>query len=338
MAAVVAAALASPFVHVPYYSLGPGRVQPTLPLVNIAGAQSYPPSSGVSFATVAVDGRLSIWGLVSSWFDAEREVVNESLLLQGRSTKENDQVNQQLMTSSKDVAVQVAFAYLGESADVAAALVSVGDGSPAMQAGFGVGDLITSIGDVQVRTSSDLVREIAGRKAGDRVLMGRVPAAGAGADTLASSSVEVILGSHPERPGSGFFGVEVETRSRTDLPIDVTIDSGQVGGPSAGLAFALGIIDVLTPGELAGQERIAVTGTVRLDGTVGPIGGLDHKVDAVRAAGVKVFIVPSNQSPAELAKARNRAGSAVELIPVGTVVEALGVLRSHGGEAFQRLN
>ena len=332
---IVGAAIGSPFVEVPYYSLGAGRVVPTKGLVQVGRADVYAPAGGVSFATVAVKGRLSAWGLLRSWIDSSREVVPESLLLQGRSTKQNDQVNEQLMTSSKDVAVQVAFGYLGKRENIGAALVSVVADSPAQRGGFAVGDLITGIDDVAVHSSTDLVREIANHKAGDAIRIDRVPAAGAGADVLTASAVVVILGSHRERPGAGFFGVEVQTRTRAELPIDVGIDSGEVAGPSAGLAFALGVIDMLTPGELTGGQPVAVTGTLNLDGTVGPIGGLDHKVDAVRSAGVKLFLVPASQSPAELAKARRRAGSAVDLVTVANVEEALGALRDRGGEAFR---
>lgn len=334
---LVLAAVGSRHVDVPYYSLGAGRVQPTTGLVQVGRAEVYPPAGGVSFATVAVKGRLSIWELVSSWIDAKSEVVHENVLLQGRSTQQNDQVNQQLMTSSKDVAVEVAFGYLGRRENVAAALVNVAAGSPAERAGFAAGDLITAIDGVPVRSSTDLVREITIHRAGDLVRLDRVPAAGAGADVLTSAPVDLVLGPHPERPGGGYFGVEVQTRSRTDLPIDVGIDSGRVAGPSAGLAFALGVIDVLTPGELTGGHPVAVTGTLSLDGTVGPIGGLEHKVDAVRSAGVKVFLVPASQSVAELVKARRHAGSALELVPVANVDEALAALRDRGGEAFRPL-
>ena len=74
------------------------------------------------------------------------------------------------------------------------------------------------------------------------------------------------------------------------------IDSGAVGGPSAGLAFTLGVMDVLTPGELTGGKLVAVTGTIDSDGSVGPIGGLVHKVDAARHAGATLFLVPATQT------------------------------------------
>jgi PDZ domain-containing protein len=99
------------------------------------------------------------------------------------------------------------------------------------------------------------------------------------------------------------------------------------------LAFTLGLVDDLTPGELAGGRRVAATGTMSLDGRVGPIGGLEHKVDAVRHAGVHLFLVPKSQTPAELAKAQEHAKGQVEIVPVGSLSEALAVLQQHGGQS-----
>jgi len=140
------------------------------------------------------------------------------------------------------------------------------------------------------------------------------------------------LGTNENRPEEAFFGVRVQTSFDVTFPYPVTIDSGQVGGPSAGLAFTLGLIDELTPGELTGGQEVAATGTISPDGTVGPIGGLEHKVDAVRHAGVKLFLVPDSQTPEEMARAQARTKGEVEIVPVHDLDAALAALAAHGGQ------
>jgi len=108
--------------------------------------------------------------------------------------------------------------------------------------------------------------------------------------------------------------------------VDVSIDTGDVGGPSAGLAFTLAIIDDLTPGDLTGGAKVAVTGTISGDGTVGPVGGTGQKAAAVRAKGYDVFLVPS----ADYEAARQHAGD-VDVIAVDTLDDALAALAALGG-------
>lgn len=156
-----------------------------------------------------------------------------------------------------------------------------------------------------------------------------------------------------ERPGEGTKTGEVELidagdgsgrtiigfvpfdTASADLPFEVDIDSGAIGGPSAGLAFTLTLIDELTPGELTGGGQVAVTGTIRIDGTVGAIGGLAQKVSAVRQQGATVFIVPTEQGEADLARAREVAGDDVEIVPVDDLDQALAALAERGGNGLE---
>jgi PDZ domain-containing protein len=112
-----------------------------------------------------------------------------------------------------------------------------------------------------------------------------------------------------------------------EFPFDITIDTGDVGGPSAGLAFTLGIIDDLTPGDLTGGTDIAVTGTIAGDGTVGPVGGTGQKAAAARDAGISLFLVPRDDYEDAVA----RAGDDLEVVAVDTVDQALEALRERGG-------
>ena len=116
------------------------------------------------------------------------------------------------------------------------------------------------------------------------------------------------------------------------FPFQVDIDSGQIGGPSAGLAFTLALLDRLTPGSLSGGVEVAATGTISPGGSVGPIGGLKQKTIAVLRTGAKVFLVPTS----EVAEAEEAAkGTDLKIVGVATLDEALAQLAALGGNATQ---
>jgi len=139
--------------------------------------------------------------------------------------------------------------------------------------------------------------------------------------------VQVVLGARESDSSKGFLGVSTFTRDLSfKFPVQISIDSGQVGGPSAGLAFTLGILDVMTPGSLTGGLKISTTGTMAIDGTVGPIGGIHQKVMASRRAGVQLMLVPAS----EVDEARKYAGD-LRIEPVETLDQALEILTTVGG-------
>jgi Lon-like protease len=113
-----------------------------------------------------------------------------------------------------------------------------------------------------------------------------------------------------------------------NFPFPLVISSGEIGGPSAGLLWALGVSDVITPGDLTGGRLIAGTGALEPDGTVDPIGGVREKVIAAEHAGAKVFFVPVGDYPDA-----KGAANGLTLVPVKTYQEALDWLLAHGGSA-----
>ena len=138
---------------------------------------------------------------------------------------------------------------------------------------------------------------------------------------------------HPdEGRAGGFIGIQDVTIRATDadLPFELDIDSGAIGGPSAGLAFTLTIIDLLTEGELTGGGRVAVTGTISAGGTVGNVGGVAQKARAAQDAGAEVFIVPIDSVPdAESTTDEFR------IVGVSTLDEAIEVLAGLGGDVSE---
>jgi len=143
-------------------------------------------------------------------------------------------------------------------------------------------------------------------------------------------TVVVELAAREDDPTVGFLGIGPQTRWEDvdDLPVDVGIRTDKVGGNSAGLALTLAILEVLTPGELTAGLRVATTGTIDIDGVVGPIGGIRQKVFAARQAGIDLFLVPEH----EASDARDVAGD-LRVEGVGNLEDALAVLAELGGNA-----
>jgi hypothetical protein len=174
----------------------------------------------------------------------------------------------------------------------------------------------------------DLTPAIAAHKAGDRVT---VHFKRNGKDM--SGQVTLIAAGDDGRP---LIGIQMADSRVVTIPnnIKIDFDTADIGGPSAGLSFTLTLIDRLSPGDLTGGQKVAVTGTIDVDGKVGAIGGLQSKATAVRNAGAKYFIVPYNQGAADIAAAQKAAGPGVTIIPVKTLDEALTALQTIGGDPF----
>jgi PDZ domain-containing protein len=178
-------------------------------------------------------------------------------------------------------------------------------------------DVIVEVDGQPVSTSDEAGTAIRAHKPGDTVKL-RILREGSGPLDL-----EAPLGEGEE--GRALLGVRLTTKVK--LPFEITIDSGKVTGPSAGLAYALELLDVLTPGELTGGVPVAVTGDLQPDGTVGAIGGVAQKAATVRRAGAKVFLVPNDN----LVEAKAHAGGKLDVRGVGSFDEALRVLGSLDG-------
>jgi len=197
------------------------------------------------------------------------------------------------------------------------------------------GDEFVSVHGAPILTRDDLTRVLQQFEPGDTVdVVVRRGGNGTAADPGEELAGTVELIESSDEPGRPLFGLITADTTQVKIPFAIDIDTGRVGGPSAGLAFTLTLLDELTPGELTGGHDIAVTGTIDVNGNVGPIGGLRQKAVAVRSAGATAFIVPAAQSPEDLAIARKIMGDD-NVFPVATVDEALEVLAGFGGNALE---
>ncbi len=190
-------------------------------------------------------------------------------------------------------------------------------------------DELISVDGQTIESVDDLTPILAEHEPGDVVA---VEYTRPGVDGTQSGEIELIVSpDDPDRTIIGFYPFDTTTVGNSPFPI--TISTEGIGGPSAGLAFTLTLIDELTPGELTGGTTVAVTGEIDIEGNVGAIGGLAQKASAVRQTGTKYFIVPASQSADSLAEARALAGGDVQIIPVATLDEALSALADLGGNA-----
>lgn len=189
-------------------------------------------------------------------------------------------------------------------------------------------DRISSVDGQPVNVLDDLTPLISTHQPGDKVTIGYVRG-----DTSATADVELVAAPGDGRP---LIGVQMADTRTIKIPNDIKVDfqTEDIGGPSAGLSFTLTLIDRLSQGDLTGGKKVAVTGTIDVDGNVGAIGGLQSKASAVRQEGTKYFIVPFNQGPDDIAAAQKSAGPGVEVIPVKTLDEALAALQKIGGGPF----
>lgn len=322
-------------IEIDKYEFRPGSARPIAHLVQVEEADTYPPDNKLAYTTVSLQ-RSTIASFITAQFDDDVEVVDEEVVLGDRSPTENRQYNLQLMDTSKQDAIRVALQKLGYDVPVTVdgvVVVDVQEGSAA-DGVLEVGDAIVSIDREPIEVNSDVNRIMDPKRPGDTVTIEVEPPERSGTEhvevTLQPPGEDAVeQGADPQR---GFIGVTLQPREPDyQYPFPIDIDSGNVGGPSAGLAFSLAVIDVLTPGELTGGRDVAATGTISPDGVVGPVGGVAQKTAVVIDEGYDLFLVPRDEAD----QIRARAGDAVEVVPVDTLDEALDALASRGGSGFE---
>jgi PDZ domain-containing protein len=311
-------------VEIDHYAFAPGSAIETEPLVTVEeGAETFEDPGAILFLTARVNPLTALEGL-GAWVDGNIDVIPASGVLGGLSPEENRRRQAEAMVGSKNTALIVAFQRLGIPLDPtgtgATVMETPLEDSPAATV-VQAADTITAVDDTEIELSSDLGEAIGSRPPGTEITL-------TVEDSVGEEREETVtLAPRPDDASRGFLGVVTDTRAFDPRPaFDVDIDSGRVGGPSAGLAFTLAIIDVLTEGSLTGGLDVAVTGVIAEDGTVLPVGGVPQKTAAAREADADVMIVP----PGEAAQVRG-AGD-MEVFEVATLEEALDVLEDLGGE------
>ncbi len=315
---------------VPYVQLSRGSARSVEPLVTVRpvadgpGFDDEPPSDDLLFVTVSVRRPSGIEALYQL-LDDTVTVVPEKQVNGTQSREETRQFNLQLMTDSKDKAAKVALERLGYDVPYTTTGAVITDLDPSFPADevLNPGETVVEADGKPVTDVEQLKTAILAHAPGETIAL-RVQPFG----ETATREVVAELGARPDDATVPLLGVTLQDRPKYTFPVEVLIDSGDVGGPSAGLAFTLAIVDRLTPGSLTGGQRVAVTGTIEVDGSVGPVGGVIQKTEAAVHEGAKLFIVP----PDEFEDAKQAARGRLEVEQASSLDEALAILRDFGGE------
>jgi PDZ domain-containing protein len=334
-ALIVVVVIAGFLIHLPYVIISPGSATPLdSHVVQIEGAPTYPDTSGnVLFLTVRVSTQEpNVWRVVTAWLDSDRDVEDRSTVQGCLSDEENQQFNTELMDQSQNDAKFVALTRLGYSVPanpVQVRVVEVCRDAPAAGR-LQTGDRVLAVDGSDITDVQQVGTLIRAHRPGDRITVtydrnGSTRTATITAGRVAADGAR-CLPARGSTAGVTCIGVTSQEFTTYQFPLDVTIDTSQVGGPSAGLAFTLAIIDQMTPGALTGGKRIAVTGTIQPDGSVGAVGGVEQKAITARTNGVQLMIVPK----AEVKDARRGAGD-VRVVGVDDLDDALSALHRAGG-------
>ncbi|MFF2051303.1 PDZ domain-containing protein [Leifsonia sp. NPDC058194] len=291
-------------------------------LITIPGQTTYPTSGSLDLLTVSVvgnpDSRPNWFDIVTSWFQPSRAVLPiDSVFPPGTTTEQSNAENAALMVDSQQDAVAAALNEMGYDFPQAVVVKQLITGSPAAKA-LKEGDEITSVNGAAVKSVQGLRDAIAANGTDKQAQVGilRDGAASTVGITPAESSGGAVLG----------IGAGMDYT----FPFEVKIQLDNVGGPSAGQMFALGIIDKLTPGELTGGKRIAGTGTIDNVGNIGAIGGIRQKMYAARDDGkAAYFLAPASNCD----EVTGHIPAGLKVFAVKTLSDSLAVLKavSSGG-------
>ena len=301
------------------YLYVPNRATPVADKVDVPGEKPDIGTGGIYYVDVTI--RKATWAERLLPFlrpDGATLVSHDEVVPPGSSFQARHEDGLKEMARSENVAAAVALKAAGYKVrtDARGALVeAVASDAPAA-AKLRSGDVIVAARGRATRTPEQLRRLFEKVRPGADIVL-RVRRDGK-TRTLTVRTVE-----SPDQPGRAIIGIRVAQDANIKLPVEVKIDLGGVGGPSAGLPFALDVLQELGADVDKGR-RVVATGEIALDGTVGPIGGVKQKTFGARRAHADVFLVPAGENAAE---ARRYAGN-LRIIPVESFQQALSALRT----------
>lgn len=341
--AVTAGLIAVAFLlPVPFVKLAPGPTFNVIgqddgtDVISITGTETFPVSGTLDMTTVLESGGprggLTFVDAIASWLDPSDAVVPRELIFPDDVTGEEVRERQaMLFSTSESNAVAAAMNYLGRPIITQNVVTAVFEGTPA----DGVllpKDEILSIDGVDVTEVRQVAEAIRAEPIGTtfEIVVRRdgVPSTDAADGSGASQddveeTLTVTSADNPENAGVPYIGIGVGEYYLAEFPIDFTLTD--IGGPSAGLMFAAGIVAKLTPEDLVAGEHIAGTGTIAPDGTVGPIGGIRQKLAGARDVGATVFLMPSEHC----AEAAGHIPDGLTVTPVETLADGIEAIRAY---------
>ena len=316
--------LGSLFLPAPFVMLAPGDPQNVLgSAIKISGTDTYPTTGKLSVTAVMItdpDSYITAFDIFYGWVDKNRAVLpRDRVYPDGETAAEAVREGADEMNSSQINATAAALSYLGYQIPSKLVVVGVSEQSNAHKVILSE-DQILSIDKIKLNNTTDVLRYLEDKKAGEVVLV-EINRTGVGVMIK-----EIALSPRPD--GSAFIGINIQ--EQFDFPFDVKIKLDETGGPSVGLIFALGIVEKLTQADLIRSRNIAGTGTITTDGLVGPIGGIAEKIIGAKNDGVDLFFTPINNcqdinNPDQIGA--GKGGKSMKIVPVATLAEAIEVLK-----------
>jgi PDZ domain-containing protein len=294
------------------YIFLPDRAHPVDPLVRVHGGRA-PHGGGIYFVDIFVRKASLIERMWPGIHEGAELVPKSALLAPGVSDRQREAADQLAMTRSQQIAAAVALRAAGyrvRTKPTGALIEQVASDAPAAGKLLPT-DVVVRAAHQVVRSPADLRRIVGRRRPGDKIQLDVRRGS-----HLTQVTVQTIA--DPHQPGRSIIGVFVDQAAFIKLPFAVKINAGNVGGPSAGLAFALDVLEQLGK-DVDHGRRVAATGQLELDGTVTGVGGVEQKTIGVRRSGIHIFLVPAGENAA----VAQHYAHGVRIVPVHSFRQAL---------------
>ncbi len=327
---LIALLCAGVFIPVPYAEMSPGPTVNTLgdargePVLRISGRKTYPTSGHLNMTTVRVTGadyRMNLVEAVYGWLGHDSVIVpHDTLYPDGKTEEQSTQENAEEFSQSQESAKVAALKELDIPVTSRVVVSTVVKDSPS-EGRLHAGDVIRSVDGTAVKKPEDVAALVTEHEPGEKVTFTVVPAKEAAAAEKAGrepEGTEKVVLTTEKAPEDDRAIVGIQAGTDHTFPFEIDIELADVGGPSAGLMFSLGIVDKLTPGEMTGGRFVAGTGTIDDAGEVGPIGGINMKLVGARDAGATYFLTPEDNC----ASAASDTPSGLTLVKVKTLADA----------------
>ncbi|GAA3765683.1 YlbL family protein [Salinactinospora qingdaonensis] len=329
---LIGLAVGGMYLPVPYLIASPGITVDTLgeqdgeSVIQVEGHESYEHEGGLSMVTVQYSGgpsaRMDLFSALSAWLSPSQAVLPEEVLYPpGRSMDEIAETQSLQMDDSQELATAAAFNQLGIDYEVSAVVVSVNDGMPA-QGTLKAEDRITHVDGEPVADKEEVVADVGDRQPGEPVELTIV---------RDGQTREFTIETTQSEEGGPIIGVMVGNDMR--FPFEVDISVGDIGGPSAGMMFALGIMDHLSEEGLTGGHRIAGTGTIDADGDVGGVSGVEQKMVSAQRADAEYFFVAAESCSQTFDSAATGELKVISIEKLSDATAALAAIRTGEGVA-----
>ena len=287
-------------------------------VLKVSGTETYPTEGALRMTTVSVSGcpgyPVTTADLIAAWISSDRRIVDRNEVCpQDQSAEQVEETGKAQMTASQDSAVIAALVETGKAGAMHLTVTEVAEQqtSTEVQAGDVLETITPEGGQATTITSFSQLKELMTTIAeGTRVTLGVRRG-----DQQVAAALTTIA---PQEGTTGSL-LGLSLKISVDSKVDATFGLSDVGGPSAGMMFALGVVDEITPGALTGGKDISGTGTIDINGQVGPIGGIQQKMAGARKAGSTYFLAPASNCD----EVKGHEPKGMQVFAVGTLHEAV---------------